>query len=275
MARTSYLPDGAAAPGWSGHPYDATLVPEPATDTGAMAPAGQVWATIRDLAAYAAFLRAGHPDVLSAEELRRAFGPRSGSIDDGLGYAHGLGFQVFPGGSGSLPGHSGSMPGFLAACLVDLPRRTGAVVLTNATTGASPVALAVGLLEELEDCEPTLPEPWRPAPPLPAALAGVPGVWHWANTAFVFAVEGEELVARRNGEEAYRFAVREDGRVVGRSGYHAGEELHVVRGPDGAVRHLEVATFVYTRTPYDPATPIPGGLPSTGPIIGPATRSTC
>jgi D-alanyl-D-alanine carboxypeptidase len=154
------------------------------------------------------------------------------------------------------------MPGFLAACLVDLPRRTGAVVLMNATTGASPVALAVGLLEELEESEPTLPAPWRPSAPLPAALAGVPGVWHWGNTAFVFALEGDELVARRAGDEMYRFAVTEDGRVVGRSGYHAGEELHVVRRADGTVGHLEVATFVYTRTPYDPEAPIPGGHPA-------------
>ena len=261
MGRTTYLPTGAAAPGWSVHPYEGTLVPEPATDTAAMAPAGQVWATVRDLATYAAFLGTGHPDVLSAEELRSAFGPRSGSPDDGLGYAHGLGFQVFPGGSGSLPGHSGSMPGFLAACLVDPPRRTGAVVLTNATTGFSPVALAVGLLEELEECEPTLPTPWRPSGPLPPELAGVPGVWHWGNTAFVFALEGDELVARRSGDEMYRFVIADDGRVLGRSGYHAGEELRVVRRDDGAVGHLEIATFVYTRTPYDPDAPVPGGHP--------------
>jgi D-alanyl-D-alanine carboxypeptidase len=52
-------------------------------------------------------------------------------------------------------------------------------------------------------------------------------------------------------------------RVVGRRGYHAGEELHVVRRPDGWVSHLEVATFVYTRTPYDPDVTIPGGHPHT------------
>ena len=31
--------------------------------------------------------------------------------------------------------------------------------------------------------------------------------------------------------------------------------------PDGSVHHLECATFVYTRTPYDPGAPIPGGPP--------------
>lgn len=260
MTRTSYLPEGAAAQGHSVHPYEATLVDEPATDNGAMAPAGQLWATITDLATYAAFLGHGHPDVLSADELARAFAPQSGSPEDGLRSAHGLGFQLFAGGSGTLAGHTGSMPGFLATVLVDRRRRTGGVVLANATTGFSPAEAVIGLLEDLEDCEPTLPEPWRPAAPLPPELAGVPGVWHWGNTPVVFTMEGAELVGLRNGVEAYRFVVQ-DGRIVGRTGYHAGEELHVVRRPDGSVAHLEVATFIYTRTPYDPEAPIPGGAP--------------
>ncbi|MCW2791887.1 MAG: beta-lactamase [Nocardioides sp.] len=260
MTRTSYLPEGAAAQGQSVHPYESVLVAEPATDTGAMAPAGQVWATLDDLATYAGFLLDGHPDVLSAELLARAFGPQSGSARDGLGYAHGLGFQLFPGGSGTLAGHSGSMPGFVAACLVDPRRRTGGVVLANATSGSSPVQLAVTLLEELQRSEPTLPPVWLPSDPPPAELADALGVWHWGNTPFVFRMEGTELVARRDGVEAYRFAVV-DGRVVGTAGYHAGERLHVVRREDGSVSHLDIATFVYTRTPYDPDVPVPGGHP--------------
>ncbi len=261
MSRTSYLPDGAAAPGWSVHPYEGTLVPEPSTDTGAMAPAGQVWATIRDLARYATFLLDGHPDVLTGTELGRAFGPQSASPGDGLRAAHGLGFQLLAGGSGTLAGHGGSMPGFLATVLVDRRRRTGGVVLANATTGFSPTELVTGLLEDLEAAEPTLPEPWRPADAVPAELAGVPGVWHWGNTPFVFSMAGAELVVHRGDRESYRFAVR-DGRVVGTSGYHAGEELQVVRRDDGSISHLDAATFIYTRTPYDPDAPVPGGHPA-------------
>ena len=67
--------------------------------------------------------------------------------------------------------------------------------------------------------------------------------------------------ARRDGADAYRFEVTGDGRVLGRSGYHAGEELQVVRRADGSVGHLDIATFIYTRTPYDPEAPIPGGVP--------------
>jgi hypothetical protein len=262
MTRTSYLPEGAAAQGQSVHPYDGTLVAEPATDTGAMAPAGQVWATIQDLATYAAFLGQGHPDVLSVDELDRAYAPAAGSPEDGMRSQHGLGFQIFAGGSGTLAGHTGSMPGFLATVLVDRKRRTGGVVLANATTGYSPAAIVIELLDELEVNEPTIAEPWLPSAGVPQALLGVPGVWHWGNTPFVFAMEGVDLVARRDSVESYRFRVTDDGRVVGRSGYHAGEEMSVVRRPDGTVHYLDVATFIYTRTPYDPDAPIPGGVPA-------------
>ncbi|MDX6297870.1 MAG: hypothetical protein QOI51_1727, partial [Nocardioidaceae bacterium] len=48
-------------------------------------------------------------------------------------------------------------------------------------------------------------------------------------------------------------------RYVGTSGYHDGETLQVVRRTDGSTSHLECATFVFTRVPYDPDAPIPGG----------------
>jgi D-alanyl-D-alanine carboxypeptidase len=260
MTRTTYAPEGAAAQGHSVHPYARTLTDEPATDTGAMAPAGQAWSTLRDLATYAAFLLHGHPDVLSLEELLAASHPQSGDRDDALGSAHGLGFQLQAGGSGMLVGHTGSMPGFLAGCFVDRPRRTAALVLTNATTGLAPADLAVELLEELESCEPTVVVPWRATTSVPEQLADALGVWHWGNTPFVFALDGVELVATRDGVVKYRFRVVDD-RVVGTFGYHAGEELRVVRRADGSVSHLDVATFIYTRTPYDPDAPAPGGHP--------------
>ena len=63
-----------------------------------------------------------------------------------------------------------------------------------------------------------------------------------------------------DGVVVLRFEIRDD-RIVGLVGYHAGETLHVVRRDDGSVSHLECATFVYTRTPYDPEVEIPGGHP--------------
>ncbi len=260
MTRTSYLPEGGAVQGYSVHPYAGTLVEEPATDTGAMAPAGQLWSTVGDLARFAEFLLDGHDAVLSRELLVMAAHPQAGDQRDGLGYAHGLGLQIFAGGSGAVSGHSGSMPGFLAACLVDRERNTAAVVLANATTGYSPVQLAITLLEELERNEPALPQAWTPTTSVPSEFGDALGVWHWGNTPLVFSMQGDELVAHAAGVEKYRFAVV-DGVAIGVSGYHAGEPLHVVRRADGAVSHLDIATFIYTRTPYDPDAPIPGGHP--------------
>ena len=50
-------------------------------------------------------------------------------------------------------------------------------------------------------------------------------------------------------------------RLVGVEGYHRGETLHVVPRSDGTISHLECATFVYTRVPYDPEVDTPGGHP--------------
>ena len=104
MTRTSYQASGAHALGWSVHPYAQTLIPEPLPDTAAMAPAGQVWSTVADLATYCTFLLEGHDDVLPAARLAEAFTPQAGEEATGLRYAHGLGFQVFPGGAGTLVG---------------------------------------------------------------------------------------------------------------------------------------------------------------------------
>jgi CubicO group peptidase (beta-lactamase class C family) len=261
MTRTSYQASGTHALGWSVHPYAQTLIPEPLPDTAAMAPAGQVWSTVADLATYCTFLLEGHDDVLSAAVLARAFTPQAGEEATGLRYAHGLGFQVFPGGAGTLVGHSGSMPGFHAICLVDRTRRTGVVGLVNATAGIPVAGLGATLLDELEACEPTLPPVWRPNATVPDAFADVLGVWHWGATPYVLACEAGDLVARRRGVELWRFAA-DDGRIVGTRGYHAGEELHVVRREDGSVSHLDVGTFILTREPYEPGAPIPGGHPT-------------
>jgi len=152
------------------------------------------------------------------------------------------------------------MPGFMAICAVDRARGTGCVGLTNATAGIATIDLARELLAELERNEPTVPAPWTPNTDVPDEIADLLGVWHWGNTAFVLTLESDEVVARRDGVVKWRFAVG-DGRVVGTGGYLAGEELHVVRRADGTVGHLEAATFILTRQPYDPEAPIPGGLP--------------
>jgi CubicO group peptidase (beta-lactamase class C family) len=264
MTRTSYLPEAPHATGWSVHHFAGTLTPEPAHDAGAMAPAGQVWSTVEDLGRYAAFLLSGRDDVLSRATLDEISTPQSASRAGAMASAHGLGFQVARGGSGMVFGHTGSMPGFLAGLFVDPVRRTGAVVLANATVGMRCDGLAVDLLETLEEVERTVPEPWVPVVDVPDLVRDVLGLWHWGNTAFTFAWNGREVVVSNpaRGAEAHRFVPESDGTLRGTRGYHHGERLHVVRRDDGSPHYLVCATFVYTREPYDPTVPIPGGHPA-------------
>jgi CubicO group peptidase (beta-lactamase class C family) len=263
MDRTSYLPSGAAATGYSVHPFAGTLTEEPAQDTGAMAAAGQLWSTVADLVTYAGFLVTGDGDVLAASTLEEMTTPQSGSLAGASSGGYGLGLRLASGGRGLLVGHTGSMPGFLAGLFVDRVRRTGAVCLANGTSGLRCEGLPTDLLDELERSEPTVVRAWEPAARVPEAVAEVLGVWHWGNTAYAFSFDGTEVVvsALGNGGVAHRFRPREDGTFEGTVGYHHGESLRVVRDDDGGVNHLICATFVYTREPYDRRAPIPGGAP--------------
>ena len=51
---------------------------------------------------------------------------------------------------------------------------------------------------------------------------------------------------------------------LGLDSYYAGEPLRVVRRGDGSVSHLDLASFRFTRTPYDPQADVPGGVDERG-----------
>ena len=53
-------------------------------------------------------------------------------------------------------------------------------------------------------------------------------------------------------------SARDDGTWLGRDGYFAGETLRI------AEDHLDLDTFIFTRTPYDPEAPVPGGVDERG-----------
>jgi len=96
---------------------------------------------------------------------------------------------------------------------------------------------------------------------VPDEAAPLLGLWFWGNSATEFRWHNDRLEMRPLGRaRSDAFALR-DGRLVGVDGYHRGETLHVVRRADGTISHLDCATFIYTRTPYDPDVPIPGGHP--------------
>ncbi len=263
MSRTSYLAQAPHAQGTSIHPWTGEAIDEPHPDTGAMAPAGQLWSTVTDLTRYAQFLLDGHDEVLPKAALEAAYIPQSGALASGLTSGHGLGFQLFAGGSGTLVGHTGSMPGFIATCFVDRQRRTGVVAFANAMSGMPASSLAADLLAELEASEPTVPAPWTPSADVPDEAREIVGTWYWGPTPHLLTWESGELVVRKSGAVTYRYRL-DAGRWIGTAGYQLGEELTVVRTPDGAVHYLDLATFLFTRTPYDPSAPIPGGVPAGG-----------
>ena len=111
MRSTSYLPRPGAQPGWSVDHFTGIRVHEPLTETGAMAPAGQLWSTLADLVTWGQVLAGVRPQVLAPATLGEM--QRPVTADYGLGLMLG----VHPGGR--LVGHDGSMPGFIAVA----PRR--------------------------------------------------------------------------------------------------------------------------------------------------------
>jgi hypothetical protein len=55
-----------------------------------------------------------------------------------------------------------------------------------------------------------------------------------------------------------------DGTYTGEWGYLAGERLEARRRADGSLMHIDIGSFVFTRSPYDETADIPGGLDEKG-----------
>lgn len=264
MQRTTTRPAGNAAQGLAVHPFADLLLPEPEHDAGAMAPAGQLWSTAEDLAKWAAFLAGDTRDILGADTLVEMLEPQVVSDLPGQAWtaAHGLGFQVWNDAGRRYAGHGGSMPGFLAGLQVDVETGDGVVIFANTTS--APLSFARELLTLVREREPVEPRPWHAQGPAPEALE-VAGLWCWGPAVTLVKATsdgGLELGVPGEGRDA-RFRPAEGG-WVGLDGYYAGELLRVVRDVDGAVSHLDLASFRYTRLPYDRERDIPGGVDEAG-----------
>ncbi|GAA1849250.1 serine hydrolase domain-containing protein [Pseudonocardia ailaonensis] len=257
MTRTTPRPEGRAAQGYAVHPWSDEVLPEPEHHAGIMAPAGQLWATARDLARLGAFLLGDGGGVLSPDTVEEMTLPAGVDFSGAWG-SYGLGVQVQQKDGRTLVGHGGSMPGFLAGLWCDREEGTAALALANVTSGLDG-ALPATLLADLREAEPTIVAEWSPSPsPVPASLLGP---WYWGPSPYVLrAVPGGLLHLGGLGRpgRSSRFRAREDGTWVGLDGYFAGETLRL----DPVA--LNLATFVFTRTPYDPAAPVPGGVDAGG-----------
>jgi CubicO group peptidase (beta-lactamase class C family) len=258
MTRTTPRPVPPAAQGLAVHPWADVVLAEPEHHAGVMAAAGQLWAPLTDLGRFATFLLGDTGDVLAPATLEEMTVP-AGVDSSAPGWsAYGLGVQVLRLEGRTLIGHGGSMPGFLAGVFVDREEGTGAVSLANSTTGVDPVVF--GLLADLRAAEPRVVEPWTPSPsPVPLDRLGT---WYWGPSPYALRSIGGGLLhlgplPGRSGR-ASRFRRADDGTWVGLDGYYAGETLRI------ADDHLDLATFIFTRTPYDPDAPVPGGVDGRG-----------
>ena len=263
MPRTTYRPVAPHAEGFAVHPWADVLLPEPAEDAGLMAPAGQLWSTIDDLARYGTFLLRGDDRVLPravVEEMRVPSAPAEAG--EPL-RSQGLGLQLMRHQSRDLAGHTGSMPGFVATLWVDPASDLAAVACANVTSGPAISTLVADLLAIVADREPRLPAAWAPTAVDPELLALL-GPWYWGASPVALRLRGSDELhvgGLGGGARTSRFRPQADGTWVGLDGYYAGETLRVVRGPDGAVSHLDLGSFVFTREPYAPGEVIPGGVP--------------
>jgi D-alanyl-D-alanine carboxypeptidase len=267
MTRTTLDPVAPHARGWAVHPWADALLPEPEHDTGLMGPAGQLWSSTADLCRWGVVLAGREERVLratTAAEMRvAASAPWAATPNT----SYGLGIQLLRVGDRVLIGHGGSMPGFLASLWVDPEHDLGAVVLANSTSGPATNAIATDLIDLVAEHEPRIPAAWAPLPEVDHALLALTGPWYWGTTPFVLrlaADRGLDLAPLVGQGRGSRLRPRPDGTWTGLDGYYAGEILRPVYDADGRLTHLDLGSFVFTRTPYDPDAPVPGEVDPSG-----------
>ncbi|MEW2412290.1 serine hydrolase domain-containing protein [Streptomyces sp. NPDC046866] len=267
LERTSAQPQAPHAGGWAVHPWADVMMPEPLQDLGLMAPAGQLWSTTRDLSAFARFLMHGDERVLSRDTVREMAAPAAPAERGVAELGYGLGLQLMESGGRRLAGHSGSLPGFVAGLWTSEADDVAAVVLANCTSGLPAAGVAADLVGIVADAEPRIPSPWKPFTEAEPVALELCGPWYWGTAAHAvrLASDGRLHLGPVGGTgRSTAFRAQPDGSWLGLSGYYAGETLRAVRRPDGTVSHLDVASFVFTREPYDPQAPVPGGVDPEG-----------
>jgi CubicO group peptidase (beta-lactamase class C family) len=267
MHRTTPMPGPPHATGWAVHPWADVLLPEPAHDAKGMAPAGQLWSTATDLTRWTAFLCGDTGGVLAPDSVAEMREPAVVEDGDAWTSGYGLGLQLMRDRGRRLAGHTGSMPGFLAAVWAHPEDNAGAVVLANTTSGTAIPSVAADLVDILAKHEPRPPAEWLPMTDVDPDVLALAGPWYWGPTALALRLQAGnwlELVPLNQPGRRSRFRPEHDGTWTGMDGYYEAETLRVVRRGDGTISHVDLNTFVLTRTPYDPDAAVPGGVDPAG-----------
>jgi len=252
MNRTTYEACEPFARGYVVHPIHQTLREEPRHDAGAMAPAGQLWSTVDDLAVWAAEL-AGAGQVVGPTTVAEMAAPVIMADLDSWTHGYGLGLQLWRSGERVLIGHTGSMPGYLAVVVAHRASGTAAMALANTYSlpGLGIGRLGISLVDAVLDAEPVPRTPWRPAAPPPPEIEPLCGRWWWMGRECEVRWDGTNLLMRGASviTESWVFVHEGPDRWRCQSGVEAGEVLTVLRDAEGRVDGLDLATFVFRREP--------------------------
>lgn len=274
LTHTGVHADGSSAVGVAVHPYADVWHPEPVPEYRAMAPAGAIWSTPADLVRFGSWLlglgpRAGA--VLPDDLLAQMYEPRALADTPEAPWtsAHGLGLMVVNTGGARRWGHGGSVPGFTAELWCDPATRDVAAVCGAAT---HPVGAAHALLDLLAATEPAPPQPYA-LDPAQASVVDLCGIWYWGPNPYTITAlpatgPGRSprlaLTPLEGGRRRTTFAlIPAADRWLGVDGdYWLGEELRpLTRDGEQGPYALDIGTFLFTRSPYEPGTDTPGAHP--------------
>ena len=198
MKRTTYPPVEPYARGYVVHPLDDSLHEEPRLDSGAMAPAGQLWSTVDRHGQVGGVPGRPAPAVLSRETVDEMCAPVA--ISDlrpgppGTGWA----WSCMRVGERVYVGHGGSMPGYVAQLAVHRPSRTGVVAFANSygLRGTSVRALGPGGADHGAGRRAGAARAVAPGAAPAGAAAELCGRWWWMGAEYEVAADGADLVMR-------------------------------------------------------------------------------
>ncbi len=253
MRRTTVGFADNAAVGYYVPPFSDVPIAEPIVDLQAMAPAGALASTVRDLAAWGSFLADPLEDVLAKDTLDEMCQPQIMADLEKWQLAWGLGLELYRDNDRIWVGHTGGMPGHISGLFVHRQTSTAGIVLMSSSPAPDAAAFAVELGGYVVDTEPEEPEPWRPGTTVPAELVGIQGQWFSEGSAFTFSIRQGHLEARADGApESWPpsvFVQVGDDLYRTESGREAGEMLRVTRDESGTVTRLNWATYRFDRLP--------------------------
>ncbi len=253
MRRTTVALQAPHATGYYLPPYTDVPVLEPVLDIKALASAGALASTARDLATWAGFLAEPAEEVLAADTVEEMCQPQIVADLEGWQLAWGLGLMLGRSANRTFVGHTGGMPGHISGLFVHRESGTGGVVLMNATSSPPPATFAIELATYAIEHEPVEPEPWTPGREVPEQLRGVLGRWFSEGQPFTFSVVEGGLQARGEAMPESTppsiFVKVDDDVYRTESGREAGELLRITRADGGVVTRLNWATYLFTREP--------------------------